>query len=265
MNEHLAANDPNFIELRCTAATCEFFNANAIFFEREMAPDPNRRIQVSKHGTIEQYTMFSGNFAYPMGAFSYSHSPMRYLKAGRYCSIGAGLRVFGERHSMEWVTTSNITYCFRPDWNKPNFLRAHTDLMDSQWKPMNPSYWKPPHVSDPALEHDVWIAEMVTLARDITIGTGAVVGAGAIVTKSVPPYMIVAGNPARPIRQRFSDATCERFLASRWWELHPNALFSLDARDPEAFLDRVEAAREMVGPCPVRGFTWDDVLREIGL
>jgi acetyltransferase-like isoleucine patch superfamily enzyme len=260
----VTSNDPNFIEFRCTASICDFFNANAIFFDREMSIDPNRRVRVSKHGPIEQYTLFRGGFAHPMGAFSYNYTDTPYLKAGRYCSIGNGLRVFGERHPMEWITTSNITYCFRPEWNKLHFMRAHADLMGNQWAPMNPTYWKRPYADNPVLEHDVWVSEMVTLARDITIGTGAVLGAGAVVTKSVPPYMIVAGNPARPIRQRFPDQTCERLLASRWWELHPNALFSLDARDPEAFLDRVEAARETVGPCPVRGFTWEDVLGEIG-
>lgn len=52
----------------------------------------------------------------------------------------------------------------------------------------------------------------------ITVGTGAVIGAGSIVTKNVPPYTIVAGNPARMIRARFSDEKILELLESKWWE-----------------------------------------------
>jgi acetyltransferase-like isoleucine patch superfamily enzyme len=51
-----------------------------------------------------------------------------------------------------------------------------------------------------------------------TIGTGSVIAAGSIVTKDVPPYAIVAGNPARILRYRFPPEVIEELLASRWWE-----------------------------------------------
>jgi acetyltransferase-like isoleucine patch superfamily enzyme len=262
MREHLTADDHNFIELRCTPAVVEFFEANAVIFScGRHVPGEEGRICISKHGSVEQYTLFGGHFAHPMGAFSYNHSPVAALKAGRYCSIGNGLRVFGERHPMEWVTTSNITYCFRPEWNKPHFMRAHADLMGNQWRPLQPP-GNDAFADSPALGHDVWIAETVTLARGIKIGTGAVIGVDSVVTKDIETYMVCAGNPARPIRRRFGDALCERLLASRWWELHPNALFAVDARDPERFLDRIAEARETIGPCPVRSFTWKEILHQ---
>ncbi|MBZ5583330.1 MAG: hypothetical protein LAQ30_14200 [Acidobacteriia bacterium] len=52
----------------------------------------------------------------------------------------------------------------------------------------------------------------------VRIGIGAVVGAGAIVTKDVPDFAIVAGNPARILRYRFPETTRQRILESRWWE-----------------------------------------------
>jgi acetyltransferase-like isoleucine patch superfamily enzyme len=236
---------------------------NAIFFgSPHHVANPDASVFIPKRGPIEQYTLFGNNVAFPMGAFSYNHSHTADLRCGRFCSIGNGLRVLGERHPIEWVSTSNITYCFRPDWNKPHFLRAHSELMGGQWSPL-PALTPTPNVECPTLEDDVWISEVVTIARGITIGTGAIVGTQAVVTKDVPPYMIVAGNPARPIRQRFSDSICERLLASRWWELHPNVLFCLESRDPEQFLDHIDAVRETVGPSPVKSFTCEDIIREI--
>ncbi|TPK87539.1 CatB-related O-acetyltransferase [Mesorhizobium sp. B2-4-13] len=66
--------------------------------------------------------------------------------------------------------------------------------------------------------NDVWIGFRAIIMPGITIGGGAVVGAGSIVTKDVAPYAIVAGNPARFIRNRFADDQIASLLAIRWWE-----------------------------------------------
>ncbi|MCC7465953.1 MAG: hypothetical protein IT261_06780 [Saprospiraceae bacterium] len=52
----------------------------------------------------------------------------------------------------------------------------------------------------------------------VTIGDGAIIGAYSVVTKDVPPYTIVAGNPAKEIRRRFAEANIQRLLDLRWWD-----------------------------------------------
>jgi serine acetyltransferase len=78
-----------------------------------------------------------------------------------------------------------------------------------------------------------------------------VVGAGAVVTRDVEPYAVVAGNPARPLRRRFADSTCERLLAVRWWDWHPE-MVRLNhrhfAEPAEAFVDRFDPAGALAGP-----------------
>ena len=66
--------------------------------------------------------------------------------------------------------------------------------------------------------NDVWIGYEAVILSGVTIGDGAVIGTRAVVTKDVPPYTIVGGIPAKPIRKRFDDAVIERLEALRWWD-----------------------------------------------
>jgi acetyltransferase-like isoleucine patch superfamily enzyme len=91
---------------------------------------------------------------------------------------------------------------------------------------------------------DVYIGVGAIVLSGVSIGDGAVVAAGAVVTKPVPPYAIVAGNPARLVRYRFDERTRARLLALRWWDLEDGAIVASREwfnADIETFLDAMES------------------------
>ena len=71
---------------------------------------------------------------------------------------------------------------------------------------------------DIVIGSDVWIGYEAVIFAGVTIGDGAIIGTRSVVTKDVPPYTIVGGVPAKPIRKRFSDETISALLTERWWD-----------------------------------------------
>jgi virginiamycin A acetyltransferase len=71
---------------------------------------------------------------------------------------------------------------------------------------------------DIIIENDVWIGANSTVMSGIKIGNGAIVAAGSTVTKDVPPYAIVAGNPAKVVKYRFTDEQIKKLLSIAWWD-----------------------------------------------
>jgi len=120
------------------------------------------------------------------------------LEIGAYCSLAAGVKIFlGGEHRTDWVTT----YPFPALWKeRAGHFSGH-----------------PRTRGNVIIGNDVWVGAEAVITSGVTIGDGAVVGMRSLVTRDVPPYTIVAGNPARPLRRRFDDAQIERLLEIAWW------------------------------------------------
>ena len=71
---------------------------------------------------------------------------------------------------------------------------------------------------DIVIGNDVWIGYEALIMAGVHIGNGAIIAARAVVTKDVPPYTIVGGVPAKPIRKRFTDDTIQKMEALKWWD-----------------------------------------------
>ncbi|MNK07304.1 Virginiamycin A acetyltransferase [compost metagenome] len=122
-------------------------------------------------------------------------------EVGAFCSIANSVIVGGARHPIEYASTS------------PVFL-SHKDSVKTKLS-RHVYSWDP----RTRIGNDVWIGDRVLIKGGVTIGDGAVIGMGSVVTKDVAPYSIVAGNPARLIRYRFSDEMISAFLRLQWWNL----------------------------------------------
>jgi hypothetical protein len=89
---------------------------------------------------------------------------------------------------------------------------------------------------------DCWIGHGAIIKPEVSVGIGAIVASGAVVTRDVDPFMIVAGNPARPLRARFDQRTIDRLLDLAWWDWGHDrlraALADFRSLSAEAFLDR---------------------------
>ena len=75
-----------------------------------------------------------------------------------------------------------------------------------------------PSRGDTVIGNDVWIGREAVILPGITVGDGAIIGARAVVSRDVPPYAVVVGNPGRVVRRRFTDDEITKLSVIRWWD-----------------------------------------------
>ena len=157
---------------------------------------------------IGDYTMYN-DFVHDPRDFERNNVLYHYpvngdkLKIGKFCSIACGAKFLftSANHAMRSLSTYPFPIFFE-EWGMDG--KQICRAWDNR--------------GDIVVGSDVWIGYEAVILSGVTIGDGAIIGARAVVTRDVPPYTIVGGVPARPIRKRFDDAVIARLQALRWWD-----------------------------------------------
>jgi len=131
------------------------------------------------------------------------------LKVGKFCSIACGAKFLftSANHKMHSISTYPFPIFFE-EWG------LDVTNITSAWD----------NKGDIVIGNDVWIGYEAIVLSGVTIGDGAIIGTRAVVTKDVPPYTIVGGIPAKPIRKRFSDEVISKLLELQWWNWPENRI-----------------------------------------
>jgi len=157
---------------------------------------------------VGDYTMYD-DFVHDPREFEKSnvlyHYPINHEKLviGKFCSIACGAKFLfnSANHALGSLSTYPFPIFFE-EWGLPV-----EDI---------PAAWD--NKGDIVVGNDVWIGYEAVILAGVTVGDGAIIGTRAVVTKDVPPYTIVGGVPAKPIRKRFDEDTIARLLELRWWD-----------------------------------------------
>lgn len=151
------------------------------------------------------------------GCFSTENIPSG-TTIGRYCSFARRLKVLNGNHPLK--NKSLHPFFYNPLFGYvDNLLISRTKL---------------------TIGNDVWVGENAIILPSVSkIENGAVIGAGSVVTKDIPPFAVVAGNPAQIIKYRFSKQLIDQIIESAWWNKNINEL-KADELEFSSFLKPLE-------------------------
>lgn len=136
--------------------------------------------------------------------FSYlgSNSVIMHSDIGKFCSLSWGITIGPANHDYDYISSHdflyNDFYKIKPEDEAPVYERF---------------------IKKTIIGNDVWIGTNSTVLNGLSIGDGAVIGANTILTKDVPPYAIVVGNPGKIVGYRFSEDIIQQLLDLKWWQL----------------------------------------------
>ncbi len=165
---------------------------------------PNAEVRDSRLGAYTEVGARTKVAETVMGDYSYvvNDSQIIYTEIGRFCSIAAMTRINPGNHPLQRVALSHFTY------RSSAYGMGEDDAELFAWR----------RAHKVTMGDDVWIGHGAVVLPGITLGTGCAIGAGAIVTKDVPAFAIVVGNPGRVLRFRFPEPIQAALLRIRWWE-----------------------------------------------
>ncbi|WP_410500017.1 CatB-related O-acetyltransferase [Chitinibacter sp. S2-10] len=154
------------------------------------------RQQVKFRKRYPHYAIGKASYGMPI---VYDYGEGTTLKIGAYCSIASNVQIFlGGHHRIDWVSSYPFPHFFEMDavfQGKAGGSRG-----------------------DVVIGNDVWLCANCIILSGVTIGHGAVIANGAVVTRDVPPYAVMAGNPAKLIKWRFDEPIRQALLEIAWWD-----------------------------------------------
>jgi virginiamycin A acetyltransferase len=172
---------------------------NQTIYLKNVIQDPNI--------IVGEYTMYNDFVNDPVDFEKNNvlyHYPINHdrLIIGKFCSIACGAKFLfnSANHTLSSLSTYPFPLFFE-EWDLS--VGNVTDSWDNK--------------GDIIIGNDVWIGYEAVIMAGVTIGDGAIIGSRAVVTKDIPPYTIVGGVPANPIRKRFSDEVIMKLKELQWW------------------------------------------------
>lgn len=226
-----------------TNISLEWFESNNISFHNRFGTRlrVGDEVRFLQDLSVEPYVGFhAGKNLFKIGYMSYSNSQLPLdVKVGRYCSIASGVSFISYNHPWRCLSTSVFTHDRKTD------LTART-LRDFHFANENFKIVPNPQKDQVVVENDVWIGQNCALAAGVILGTGSIIAANSVVTKNVPPYAIVGGNPAKIIKFRFTDQICAALYESQWWDYNYTEFFGMNISEPSIFLNEFNEKKSIL-------------------
>lgn len=202
------------------------------WLRKRLNPDNQTRLHLAKLVARRPGQITISPYTYGRPKVRFPESGAR-LVIGRYGSIAEQVEILlGGNHRLDWATT--YPFPALPGlWPQAG---ARSDYHSSR--------------GDVVIGHDVWLGSQCMVMSGVTIGHGAVVAARSVVTRDVPPYAIVAGNPARVVRYRFDETRIAALVETAWWN-RPRA--EIEPLIPLLLSEQIDALLEALRKRPSAG------------
>ena len=175
-----------------------------------------------------------------IGGYTYygDHFNAKFCESiGRFCIIGENVTIGTHEHCANSLTAHPMFF-----WSTSRFQNFH-DSVSKESCQKNIAFHnrlsKKYNKGRVIVGNDVWIGNDVIILNGVKIGDGAIVGAGSVVTKDIEPYSIVAGNPAKLIRKRFSDDNIQKLIDIQWWNYGPAILDGIYLGDISEAIEQI--------------------------